>query len=100
MVCRMRHKTNERMKTAWGIHRDLAAYFAWKQVGLGFPSLPSRLAEALQRVMHVTLSRRSREDQVKDGQVDATGCIGPYYPYFADFIVFGPRGILVLKSFS
>jgi hypothetical protein len=26
-------------------HRDLAACFAWKQVGLGFPSLASRLVE-------------------------------------------------------
>jgi hypothetical protein len=51
-------------------------------------------------VVHMAPSRRSREDQVKDGQVDATGCIGPYYPYFDDFIVFGPRGILVLNSFT
>jgi hypothetical protein len=31
---------------AWGTHRGLAACFTWKQVGLGFPSLVSRLVEA------------------------------------------------------
>jgi hypothetical protein len=31
---------------ARGTHRDLAACFTRKQVGLGFPSLVSRLAEA------------------------------------------------------
>jgi hypothetical protein len=39
-------QTEGRMKMTWGIHRDLAACFAWKQVGLGFFSLASRLAEA------------------------------------------------------
>jgi hypothetical protein len=28
------------MKTVRGTHHDLAACYAWKQVGLGFPSLP------------------------------------------------------------
>jgi hypothetical protein len=31
---------------AWGTHQGLAACFAWKQVGLGFLSLASRLVEA------------------------------------------------------
>jgi hypothetical protein len=39
--------------------------------------------------------RRSHEDEAKDGRVDATGCIGPLYPYFAIFVVLGPRGLLV-----
>jgi hypothetical protein len=30
----------------WGTRQDLATYFAWKQVGLGFHSLTSRLVEA------------------------------------------------------
>jgi hypothetical protein len=30
---------------AWGTRRDLAACSFWKQVGLGFPSLASRLVE-------------------------------------------------------
>jgi hypothetical protein len=34
-----------RMKMAWDMHRDLVACFAWKQVGLAFPSLASRLAD-------------------------------------------------------
>jgi hypothetical protein len=38
-VCLLRHKTDERMKTVWDTRRDLATCFAWKQVGLGFPSL-------------------------------------------------------------
>jgi hypothetical protein len=38
----------------------------------------------------------SREDQVEDGWVDAMDCIGPCYPYFAVFIVLGPRSICLL----
>jgi hypothetical protein len=45
-ICRLRHKTDGRMKTVWGTRRDLAACFTWKQVGLRFPSLASRLVEA------------------------------------------------------
>jgi hypothetical protein len=37
-VYRLRHKIDGRV-TAWETRRDLAASFAWKQVGLGFPSL-------------------------------------------------------------
>jgi hypothetical protein len=39
-VCWLRHKTGG---------RDLAAYFMWKQVGLGFSSLALRLVEARHR---------------------------------------------------
>jgi hypothetical protein len=38
-VCRLRHKTDG-TATAWDTHQDLVAYFAWKQVGLEFSSLP------------------------------------------------------------
>jgi hypothetical protein len=38
LVCRLRHKT-DRGRSARDTHRDLAAYLAWKQVWLGFPSL-------------------------------------------------------------
>jgi hypothetical protein len=68
-------------------HQDLAACFTWKQVTLGFPSLASRLAEVPRRVVHVASSRRSHGVQVKDRQVDATGCVRPCYPYFAIFYV-------------
>jgi hypothetical protein len=73
-----------------GMHQDLAACFVWKQVGLGFPSLASRLAKPQRRVVHVAPSWRSRDDQVEDGYVDATYCLGPYYPCF----VLGPKDIL------
>jgi hypothetical protein len=64
-------------------------------MGLGFPSLVSRLVEARQWMVHVAPSWMSHEDQVEDGWVDATGCIGPCYPYLSVFFVLGPRGILV-----
>jgi hypothetical protein len=46
-------------------------------------------------VMHVAPSQKSREDQVENGRVDATGYIGPCYPYLSIFFVLAPRGILV-----
>jgi hypothetical protein len=76
--------------------RDLMACFTWKQVELGFPNLASRLEEAQQRVVHVASSRRLCWSQVEDGRVDATGCIGPFYPTFAVFNVLGPMGIVVI----
>jgi hypothetical protein len=59
----------------------------------------SKLAEARQRVVHVAPSQRSREDQAKDRQVDAMGCVGPYYSCFIIFIVLGPSDILVVLVF-
>jgi hypothetical protein len=44
-VCRSRHKINEKMKVVRGTRQDLAACFTWKQIGLGFPSLASKLVE-------------------------------------------------------
>jgi hypothetical protein len=44
----------------------------------------------------VASSWRSREDEVEDEWVDATGCIGPFYLYFVVFIVLGPIDILVI----
>jgi hypothetical protein len=46
MVHRLCHKTNSRMKRALDTRRDLAACFTRKEVGLGFPSLASRMMEA------------------------------------------------------
>jgi hypothetical protein len=82
-------------ESARDTRQDLAACFAWKQVGLGFPSLASRLAEARLRVVHVAWSRRLRQDEAEDGRVDATGCVGPFYPKIIIFYVLGPRGIVV-----
>jgi hypothetical protein len=45
-----------------------------KQVGLGFPSFASKLAEERQRVVHVASSRSLRGIYVKDGQIDGVGC--------------------------
>jgi hypothetical protein len=91
-------QTNGRRST-WDTRRDLAACFGWKQIGLGFPSLVSRLAEARRRVVHVVLSWRLRRDKVEDGQVDVTGCVRPCYPYLFVFYVLDPRGIVVFQSF-
>jgi hypothetical protein len=38
-VCQLCHKTNGR-EMAWDTRQDLVACFVWKQVELGFPSLP------------------------------------------------------------
>jgi hypothetical protein len=55
----------------------------------------SKLAKTRQRVVHVTSSRRLRWSQVKDGQIDTTGCIGSFYPAFVIFIILGPTDGLV-----
>jgi hypothetical protein len=41
----LRHKTDERTMM-WDTHRDLAACFKWKQVGLKFSCLALRLTDA------------------------------------------------------
>jgi hypothetical protein len=81
---------------AWDMHQDLAAYFAWKQVWLGFPSLASRLAEARRWVVHVAPSCRLRRSQVEDERIDAIGYVEPSYPIFAVFNVLDPSNILVI----
>jgi hypothetical protein len=80
---------------AWGTRRDLVACFTWKQVGLGFPSLALRLAEVRRREVQMAPSRRSHEDRIEDGRVNAMGCVRPCYPYVIVFYVLGPTGILV-----
>jgi hypothetical protein len=47
MLCQLRLKTDGRVKMTWDTRQDLVAYFASKQVGLGFQSMASRLVEAL-----------------------------------------------------
>jgi hypothetical protein len=49
------------------------------------------------QMVHVASSRRSRGVQAKGGWIDVTGCIGPFYPDFAIFIVLGPEGVLVFS---
>jgi hypothetical protein len=48
-------------------------------------------------MVHVALSRRSREDEAKDGRVDAMGCIRLFYPNFAIFVVLGHKSSLVIS---
>jgi hypothetical protein len=55
----------------------------------------SKLVEERRRVVHVTSSWMSHEDEVEDSRVDAIDCIRPFYPYFVIFVVLGDRGILV-----
>jgi hypothetical protein len=55
----------------------------------------SKLAEERWVVVPMTSSWRLHEDEVKDGRIDATGCIGLVYPNFVIFLVLVPRGILV-----
>jgi hypothetical protein len=94
LVYQLRLKTDGRV-TTWDMYQDLAAYFAWKQVGLGFLSLASRLAEARRRVVHVTPSQKLYRSQVEDGWVDAMNYIGPCYPCFAVFILLDHRSITI-----
>jgi hypothetical protein len=63
-ICRLRHKTNGR-RTVRDTHRELMACFAWKQVGLRFPSFSSKLAGEQRRVVHMASSRRSRGSESK-----------------------------------
>jgi hypothetical protein len=46
------------------------------------------------RMMHVASSQRLCQTKAENGWIDVTDCIGPFYPNFAVFIVFGPSGIL------
>jgi hypothetical protein len=46
-------------------------------------------------MVYVALSRRLRRVEAKDGWVDATGCIGPFYPNFIVFYVLCPSDIIV-----
>jgi hypothetical protein len=94
-ACQSRHKTDGG-RSARDTHRYLAAYFACKQVWIGFSSLTQRLANARRRVVHVASSQRLRRRQVEDGRVDVMDCIGPCYRTFVVFNVLGPRGIVVI----
>jgi hypothetical protein len=93
-VCWLRHKIDERA-TTWDTRRDIAACFTWKQVGLGFSSLASRLAEARRWIVHMAPSQRLRRVQVENGRVEATGYVGPRYTYFAVFLVLCHKSIVV-----
>jgi hypothetical protein len=57
----------------------------------------SKLAEEWWWEVHVASSRRSREDEAEDGQVNAMDCIRLFYPKFVIFVVLGPRGSFVIS---
>jgi hypothetical protein len=95
MVHWLRHKTDGRA-SAWDTRRDLLTCFTWKQVGLGFPSLASRLVEVRRWVVYVAPSLRLRQSQLEDGRVDATDYVGPCYPCCTIFVLVGPRGIVFI----
>jgi hypothetical protein len=82
--------------TTWDTRRDLVAYFAWKQVWLGFPSLALRLVDVWWRVVHVVPSLRLHRSQVEDRRVDVMGCVGSCYSCFVVFILLVPMGIIVI----
>jgi hypothetical protein len=48
-------------------------------------------------MVHVTSLRRLCGDKAEDGWVDATGCIGLFYPNFTIFIVLCHKGSLVIS---
>jgi hypothetical protein len=55
-----------------------------------------RSVEAQRWVVHVAPLRRLHRRQVEDGQVNATGYVGPCYPTFVIFNMLGPRVIVVI----
>jgi hypothetical protein len=91
-VYQLHHKT-VRGRMMWDMHQDLAAFFGWKQVGVGFPNLVSKLVEVRRRMVHVTSSRRLHRVDAEDGWVDSVGCGGPFYSKIIVFYVSGHRGM-------
>jgi hypothetical protein len=75
--------------------RDLATCFTWKQVGLGFPSLPLRLVKVRLYVVYFASSWRSHGVEAEDERVNAMGYVGPFYPKIIAFIVLGHKGMVV-----
>jgi hypothetical protein len=68
-----------------------------KQAGLGFPSLTSKLVEALPRVVRVTSSHMLRRDEVEDGWIDVLSCVRSFYPKISVFYVLYRRGNLIFS---
>jgi hypothetical protein len=56
-----------------------------------------KTSEGAAWMVHVASLRRSREDEVEDGRVDAMGCIGLFCPNFTIFFVLGHKGSLVIN---
>jgi hypothetical protein len=45
----------------------------------------------------VASPRRLHRDEAEDRRVDATGCVGPFYPKIVVFYVLGPMGNLIFS---
>jgi hypothetical protein len=48
------------------------------------------------QMVHMASSWRFHRVEAEDRRVDMMGCVGPFYPNFAIFIILCPRGILVI----
>jgi hypothetical protein len=81
------------------MRRHPVACFIVKQVGLGFSSFTSKLAEEQWQVMHMASSRKSHESEAKDDRFDGIGCgaveVGPNYTSLVVIFLLAHRGILV-----
>jgi hypothetical protein len=51
-------------------------------------------------LVHVVSLQWLRQEKAEDGWVDATGCIGPFYPKIIVFVVLGHMGIVVFYYFA
>jgi hypothetical protein len=78
-VCRLHHKTNGRMKTVRDMCWDLAAYFSWKQVMLGFSQSDLKTSGGAIWVVHVA-SSWLHGSEAEDGWIDVMSCVEPCYP--------------------
>jgi hypothetical protein len=56
-----------------------------------------KTSEGAAWMVHVESTWRSRGDELEDGRVDATGCIGLFYFNFVVFIVLGHKRSLVIS---
>jgi hypothetical protein len=68
------------------------ACFNEKQVGLGFPSLASKLVEEQQQMVLVASLWRSHGREAKNDRFDGVGCgtvkVRPNYPSVVVYVVF------------
>jgi hypothetical protein len=94
-------------KTVYDTRRDLATCFT-RKIGGGATMSDAyviikdvvsrerlRLVEARLWVMHVASLRMLHREKAKDGRVDVTDCVGPFYLKIIVSSVLVPRGTLI-----
>jgi hypothetical protein len=82
MVCQLRHKIDREDEDGVG-HALRSSGLLWLKASQASVSQSSlKTSGGTTRMVHVESSWRSRGDEVKDGQVNATGCIALFYPNF------------------